>query len=125
MGIFHINVVQSSADVVLLLHVRLYLQTTVGADGQGLVRKAHLIEICLCKVTADGAFDLAGIEQHVCAETAFEDIVVTSDVGLSATVLHVDGGCQVIKVPLAVLQGQNLGIGSQTATSRHEVCAIA
>ena len=125
MGIFHIDIVQASTDIMIPFHVRLNLQTAVGADGQRLVCESHLVEVGLGEVAADSAFYFTRIEQQVCAEAAFEDVVVARDVSLSTTILHIDGGSQIIKVPLTVLQGQDLGIGSQTTLGRQKVQAIA
>ena len=125
MGIFHVDIVQASTDIVALLQVRLDLQTAMGADRQRSVRETHLIEVGLGEIAADGTFYLVWIEQEVCSKTAFEDVVVACDAGLSATVSHVDGGCQVVKVPLTVLEGEDLGIGRHTTSGGQQVCAIA
>ena len=98
-----------------LLHVGVNCQTSVGADGQRSVRESHLVKVGLREVAADGAFYLSGIEQQIYPYAAFKDVVMASDVGLSASVLQIDVGCQVVKVQLTVLQCQNAGVGSQTA----------
>ena len=124
-GILHIDIVQPSADIMGVFHVGADFQAAVGADGQGIIHQAHLIEVGFREVATDGAIYLVGVEQQVGANASFEDLVMTYDVEFSTTVRKRDGGHQVVQVPTAVLQSLDAGVGGQSAFGREDVGAIA
>ena len=123
--VLHIDIVQAPADVMGVFHVRTDFQTAVGADGEGLLNETHLVEVGLGEVAADSALDLVGVEQQLGADAAVEDLVVSDDVELSATVEQGGRSHQVVQIPAAVLQSLDAGVGSEAALGREEVGAIA
>ena len=113
--ILHIHLVEATADVVGLVHVRFYLQTAVSAYGQVLVEQAHLVEVGLLQVGAHGAFYLLRAEQHVYSHVPVEDLVVTCDAGLGAPVLECRLCRQVVEVHIAVFQQADVSVCIEAA----------
>ncbi len=70
-----------------LLHVRIYLDVAIHADGQRFLNKTHSVEINLDEFRTDIGIDFLSAELGVNIDTAIEEIVVSTNGELSASVL--------------------------------------
>ena len=77
LGVVDIEIRQQTTDMVGLVKVGIYFDITIHTDGQGLVHKAHPIEIYLDEFRTDVSLDLLCAEQGVDVDDAVEEFVMS------------------------------------------------
>ena len=114
LAVLDIQRIEASTDVVGLFHIRVDVQTAVGAYRQLFIHESHSEEIGFLEVGTDRTFYLLRVEQHVDRHVPIEDLIMTCQTGLRASISERRGGCQVVEVHIAVFQQSYVGIRLQT-----------